>query len=611
MGAEQYVWQDSAWERSIRITKGDSSATNRPIGKLVITFDEGKHLFKENAKLAYYFVLSVLKPSHGSWGVYINAQNGQVIKKNDLVHHCINSSVNFTSLYNGAQSTVACKTGFLSSRRTLKREDGNMNIITKRETGSFPPYVNLSEVHNSGTSWGTTDQQFTSSHWAIERSWTYFRDVRGRNGWNGGGQQAKIRVNPSDANAFYVPREDPNFGGEMFLGNQLMSLDISGHEFTHGIVDFTSDLGPNNEPGALNESFADIFGEMIERHTTGTTNLIIGNQVPWATLTPFIGTHNRNLNNPAASCCVTPPPVVLGQPSQPDIFMGPRWFVGAADRGGVHINGGVQNRWFSLLANGGTHNGITVTGIGLDNAAAIAYGNMTLMLGAASGYVDARNGSVAIASFLFGCESNALLQTINAWTAVGLPGTPPALNINGPITICNDFFPSEGTFEACWLPGATYTWSFPSDLSGSVSGANNKFLTVSGSNVWGTFPISVTGALGGMSQTSTIEVTFTNCQNLRGGDETSLLRKNSTLKNEFVVYPNPASEILNIKLPLEDLDILYQVQITNLLGQTLITKQVSALSNNIDIHNLTSGLYHVTIRNTEGVIKHNVKILKQ
>jgi bacillolysin len=611
--AEKYAWDDVSWERSIRKETKDSSATYRPKGSIVIMFEDGKYFDKDKAKLTYYYVVKTIKP-YGMFGVYVDAQNGKIIKKKDLVHRCINSNITFTSLYNGNQSVSTCKTGIFSRFHTLKREDWNMNIITKKESpfGGFPVFEDLDEVFRSGSFWGANNQQYTSTHWGIERSWTYFRDVFNRNGWDGGGRQARMRVDVSLPNAAYVPNESQVIPVEMLFGDRLMSLDIAGHEFTHGIVDFTSDLNGENESGALNESYADIFGELVERHTTGSTNFIIGNQVPWTSLNVNIGTFVRDLNNPVASCCVVGG---NGQPSQPDTYLGARWFTGTDDNGGVHINNGVNNRWFTLLANGGSLNGITVQGIGIDNAAHIAYRTMTVMLGSNSGYVDARNGSIAIASNTFGCESNELLQTVNAWTAVGLPSiSGPTLNINGITTVCNDQYPVETTLEACWLPGATYTWSFPSDLNGSTSGTNNKLLNLSGfSSTWGTFTINVTGTLGNITQTASIDVTFTNCQGLKGTDEIELAFKTNTNvpQNQFLVYPNPVKDILNIKIPTDDVEKQYQVQIINILGQIVLTKPINIFSNLLDVHHLNSGLYNIVFRDAQGRILSNSKIQKQ
>src|SRR5205807_373708 len=103
------------------------------------------------------------------------------------------------------------------------------------------------------------------------------------------------------------------------------------------------------------------------------------------------------------------------------------------DAGGdVHTNDGVQNYWFYLLAHGGSDtndNGsaYSITGIGLTDAARIAYQNLTAHhLGPSSDYLAARNGSLASAIELGFNESSSQYRAVrDAWDAVGVPPPSP------------------------------------------------------------------------------------------------------------------------------------------------------------------------------------------
>src|SRR5260370_29956440 len=109
------------------------------------------------------------------------------------------------------------------------------------------------------------------------------------------------------------------------------SLDVIGHEVTHGVADSIGSQGVlfyRAQSGALNESFADIFGEMIEARTKGTNDWLIGSQ-----LVNVI----RSMANPPAY-------------SQPAIMN--QYVVTSADYGGVHINSGIINRAYYLLSAG-------------------------------------------------------------------------------------------------------------------------------------------------------------------------------------------------------------------------------------------------------------------
>ena len=55
------------------------------------------------------------------------------------------------------------------------------------------------------------------------------------------------------------------FGVGKEINNLAIARDVGGHELTHAVVEHSSNLFYADESGALNESFADIFGTMIER----------------------------------------------------------------------------------------------------------------------------------------------------------------------------------------------------------------------------------------------------------------------------------------------------------------------------------------------------------
>lgn len=185
------------------------------------------------------------------------------------------------------------------------------------------------------------------------------------------------------------------------------TLDIVGHEYTHAVTQYSAGLEYQGESGALNESFSDIFGEMVEWFTEGTVDWMVGGDRGVV----------RNFSFP-------------GTFFQPDTYLGNFWADTANpddtnDYGGVHTNSGVQNHWFFLLSQGGTvvnDNGdnFTVEGIGIEKAAQIAYRNLTVYLGANSNYDDAKNGAIQAAEDLFGSCSNETLQCARAWNAVGV-----------------------------------------------------------------------------------------------------------------------------------------------------------------------------------------------
>jgi len=164
----------------------------------------------------------------------------------------------------------------------------------------------------------------------------------------------------------------------------------------------------------LNESFADIFGEMSEFFSRGKCDWRAGQQVGLSSRVRF-----RSFRDPHSV-------------NHPDTYQGQGWInaecgtpVGFNDFCGVHTNSSVQNKWFYILANGETgvnDNGdhYQVVGITPNAAAAIAYKNLTEYLWPTSTFEDARQGAILAAREIYGEGSIQEVSTTNAWHAVGV-----------------------------------------------------------------------------------------------------------------------------------------------------------------------------------------------
>lgn len=203
-------------------------------------------------------------------------------------------------------------------------------------------------------------------------------------------------------------------------------LDVVGHELTHGVTEFTSNLIYENQSGALNESFSDMMGNTIEfyaaqnrRDPAATPDWLIGEDV---FVGPDIAPGIRNMGDPQ-------------EDADPDHFS--EFIVTTADNGGVHSNSGIPNHAYYLAVNGGKNVGcggslsghthtadcdVTVPALGLDRAAQVFYDGFTSLPEFAN-FCDARNSTVAVAG-----SNQAAVGA--AWAAVGVhsgctPATPP------------------------------------------------------------------------------------------------------------------------------------------------------------------------------------------
>jgi bacillolysin len=147
--------------------------------------------------------------------------------------------------------------------------------------------------------------------------------------------------------------------------------DVAGHEITHGVTEFSANLVYAYQPGALNESFSDIFGEAIDLLNSSENEP--GEE--WRIGEGIAPGGLRDMRNPPTF-------------GDPDSCTSPSYHCAASDSGGVHTNSGVPNKAFYLMVAGGTHNGVTVSGIGLAKASAVQYRALTRYLSVYSNFVD-------------------------------------------------------------------------------------------------------------------------------------------------------------------------------------------------------------------------------
>jgi Zn-dependent metalloprotease len=208
-------------------------------------------------------------------------------------------------------------------------------------------------------------------------TYDYFFDEHSRDGYDGAGATltSTVRFCPFSgscpfANAFWN-------GAQMVYGLGFAAADdVAAHELTHAVTEHTANLFYYMQSGALNESFSDIFGETVDLLNGAGTD---GPGVRWelGEDVPDFGAI-RNMADPTL---FNDP----GKLSDADFYCGGDY---RFDQGGVHHNSGVPNRAYSLMVDGGSYNGQTVTGIGLTKAGKIQYRALAHYLTSASGFLD-------------------------------------------------------------------------------------------------------------------------------------------------------------------------------------------------------------------------------
>ena len=197
--------------------------------------------------------------------------------------------------------------------------------------------------------------------------------------------------------------------GGQFWNYLSGALDVTAHELSHGVTEFTSNLIYQGESGALNESFSDMMGTSVEffYQPAGSgpmrADYLIGEDV----VTPG---GIRSMANPAAF-------------GDPDHYS--RRATGPQDNGGVHTNSAIGNQWYYLAIEGGTNrtSGLGVTGVGSANREQIervVYRAFTQLMPANATYSTARAVTIQAATDLYGASSAATRAVTQAWAAMGV-----------------------------------------------------------------------------------------------------------------------------------------------------------------------------------------------
>ncbi len=430
INAPQYYWQIPGMEALVKRIKKDPEATFYPTPELVWA-DPDYSQIGEQYTLTWKMEIFASDP-YGSKEVFVDARNGEVLYTLDKCQH--NNEVGTAETrYHGTQEIITTKVSdSLYHLRDYTRGSG-IETYDMNKGSDVSEAVDFEDDDNY---WDNANADFdevgTDVHWGMEKTYDYYFLEQGRDSYDdeGGLVISYVHVNNNWFNASWNGMFSRFGDGN---GNPLTSIDVVSHELTHGVTDYTSDLIYRNESGALNESFSDIFGNVVEYYA-------LGDEADW-----LIGKVNftlRSMSNPNSY-------------GHPDTYLGVSWFTGSGDNGGVHTNSGVQNFWFYLLSEGGTginDNGddYEVDGLGIYNAADIAYRNLAFYLTPSSNHLDARLGALQSAEDIYGSCSPEVVQTAKAWHAVGVGADNISkdlrmLSVSAPQSSCIDGNPADLT----------------------------------------------------------------------------------------------------------------------------------------------------------------------
>lgn len=353
------------------------------------TIQDAKIVVDEKTNRAVYALdLSYSVPEPAHWLIKVDAENGSIVEKQNVLE----------------EATQATGTGIGSDGQIknlkITEDNGKYQLVDTTHKGqiitkSFEAFKGDTTVGNIITNiknFFDQDKAAVDAHYFTDQVYNYYKDTHNRESYDGKG---------SDINSYvHVPEEDGSSmsnaywnGVEMSYGDGNKTTenaftaanDVVAHEITHGVTSSSADLVYQYQPGALNESFSDVFGYFVD-----SDDWQMGEDLY---KTP--GEAIRDLQDPTKH----------GQPANMKDYKN---YSIRYDRGGVHINSGIPNK--------AAYN--TITKIGKEKAEKIYYRALTQYLTRQSQFKDAKSSLVQSAKDLYGDQVANDVKA--AWDQVGV-----------------------------------------------------------------------------------------------------------------------------------------------------------------------------------------------
>ena len=350
--------------------------------------------------------------------VIVDAYSGAVLEAWDDIHTAA-ASGSGKSLYSG---TVGLTTDLVGGTFYLRdpSRGGNYTLNLNNGTSGGSTFTDADNAWGTGLA-SSTQSAAVDAQYGTAVTWDYYKNVHGRNGIanNGVGAYNRVHYSTRYNNAFW---SDGCFcmtygDGDGTSFTPLVSLDVAGHEMTHGVTSRTAALVYSGESGGLNEATSDIFGAMVEFYAANASDpgdYLIGEKIYRGGVNGLRSMINPSSDGRSADC----------------------WYSTVKNLD-VHYSSGVANHFYYLLAQGtsagspsktcvagntrvASGNG-TLAGIGRAKAEKIWYRALTLYFTSSTTFAGARAATLRAAGDLYGAGGLEATAVANAWTAVGRP----------------------------------------------------------------------------------------------------------------------------------------------------------------------------------------------
>ncbi|WP_434291933.1 M4 family metallopeptidase [Clostridium botulinum] len=441
------VFENGNWKNKIKLSKDnaiakakndieDEKATSKKTDLYLYNF-EGK---------PYVVYLVDLITDNGSWTVFVNAEDGSIVNKFNNTPTLIDTKgqklPNAKKIKNEAKKASNANNVINVQGQSVKGvgrtsldglvnidvtygngkyylKDSNKNIYLydlKNQVNEYDLYnylsrpnykqilMSKSELISNYNNNFIADNQVNSvdAYVNTNKTYDYYKNKLNRNSIDNKGMNINgfVHVGRNYGNAFWYGPYDGMFFGDgdgVYFSSLAKSLDVVGHELSHGVTNKESNLKYENESGALNESFSDIMGVAVEGK-----NFVLGEDC-WVA-----GGVMRDMENPSKG----------GQPAHMKDY---KYKTMDDDNGGVHTNSGIINHAAYLVADG-----IEKTGAknSKDIMGKIFYTANCYKWDETTNFAKCRNDVVQVTKELYGENSNYVKIVEKAFDQVGITATP-------------------------------------------------------------------------------------------------------------------------------------------------------------------------------------------
>ncbi|SHJ60770.1 M4 family metallopeptidase [Tepidibacter formicigenes] len=392
---------DIGQESAIEIAKSEVNADK------IIGEPEVKYYFYElnESYIPVYEVrLGVLEPEAADWHIFIHAKTGAVVNKSNRM---------------ATASVKGSGTGVLGDEKEINLDyrNGKYYMIDDTRDGIQIRTYDASRLPQNeywlkyflpGDIMYDKDNRLDEEEYkaAVDAHkyagyvYDYYKNNFGRNSIDDRGMDivSSVHYGKNYVNAFWYENQMTYGDGDGKTAASLSgALDIVGHEMTHGVTEYEAGLEYEGQSGALNESFSDVFGTLIEfEYQPEKADYLCGEDV-W---TPDIqGDALRDLQDPGSS------KAYRKQPSHMNDYVDT-----TDDHGGVHTNSGIPNKAAYLV----------MDSIGPEKTGQIYYRALTTYLTNKSNFYDARLALLQSAEDIYGSNSVEYNAVADAFDSVGI-----------------------------------------------------------------------------------------------------------------------------------------------------------------------------------------------